>query len=140
MPDKTRNEPLNPNATPEELLDLIRGVEGRLIELKAAENYEEARLTQLREALREARLKQDAHLPRATMSWCSYGNHSNPSEVVIVRRTSASVWVRTPGSGDELRRFSRPSARSSIWREHGRGKLSFGKVLTEVPDADPEAA
>lgn len=113
-----------PQTTPPEVLAaqeaLQRAEHARLAAQRELERATQARFEAVR-ALRDARVRADLGLPRAWVVmdvWYEY----NPvrTEVVIERRTAATIFTRPPGGDDERQ-----------WRKNARG------VWAPYPDSGP---
>ena len=89
---------------------LQRAEHARLSAQRELERATQARLEAV-QALQEARLRADAGLPRVTMVLDAWGR-LNPirTELVIERRTAATIFTRLPGGSD-----------AQQWRKDTRG-------------------
>ena len=83
-------------------------------------------------ARREARIAADASLPRVRLVSGYRGDRSH--DVVVVRRTASSVWVRSPGEAHESRYVR--SGEGADWMRHGnKAYRSYGDE-PRIPAAD----
>ncbi|MFM6987104.1 MAG: hypothetical protein ACKOXG_00345 [Arenimonas sp.] len=99
---------------------------------EALQRAEHARLTAVAEleratqathaaaqALQEARVRADDHLPKATMCTLNWANKPNRRELVIERRTAKTIVTRYPGGVDEQQWRKGSDGRWLQWPDRG---------------------